>query len=129
MNFDWKEYLVLAESLQENHGALASSEASLRSATSRAYYAAFQCALNFAKKEGFRPSFTGNDHGTVRKHFRNHKTNKTRNKISVELDRMYKNRGQADYDQDLRTSPSNLAYYTINMAKSVLENLDSLEQA
>lgn len=126
MIFDWEDYLTLAEALQKNPNTPGPSEASLRAATSRAYYAAFQCALDFARTEGFQPSYSGSDHWDVRRHFRNDKSNRIRRKISVELGRMYDNRRQADYNKKLSTSPNTLAYLTIGMARSVIEKLKSL---
>lgn len=126
MSFDWEEYLKLAEALQADPNTPGPAEAALRAATSRAYYAAFKCALNFACSEGFEPTYSGNDHWNVRRHFRDYKPNKTRRKISVELGRLYDNRRKADYSDTLSTSANTLAYLTIRMARSVLNKLDSL---
>jgi len=41
-------------------------------------------------------------------------------------ERLSNNRRKADYDNNLNTSANTLAQLTIGMAKSVLENLDSL---
>jgi uncharacterized protein (UPF0332 family) len=130
MNFDWVDYLKLAEALQANPDVPGPREASFRAATSRAYYAAFQCAVSFAKNEGFHPDYTGGDHHSIRRHFREHQPNNKdiRGKISVELDRMYDNRRMADYYNELkRTSPIALANLTIKMAHSVLEKINTLK--
>lgn len=130
MNFDWEDYLKLAEALQLKPNIPGPCEASLRTATSRAYYAAFRCAIGFARSEGFQESYTGSDHGDIRKHFREHQPNNKniRSKISVDLDRMYDNRRKVDYHDELKTtSPNALAYSTIKMAQNLLNNLKSLK--
>jgi len=49
--FDWKEYLNLAEQLTRVTIDTVSDEACLRTAVSRAYYAAFHIANDFAKNK------------------------------------------------------------------------------
>lgn len=66
MGFDWKEYLTLAQFLQGNSGIIYSEEAARRAAVSRAYYAAFCYARNYAcNKLGFVSTGTGKDHGDL----------------------------------------------------------------
>jgi uncharacterized protein (UPF0332 family) len=130
MSFDWADYLTLAKALQSNPEAPGPREASLRAATSRAYYAAFQCAVNFAKGEGFQPKYTGEDHWGIKRHFQYYQPNNSaiRGKISTELGRLYDNRRMADYHNELtRTSPNALADLTIKMAHSVLDKLNLLK--
>jgi uncharacterized protein (UPF0332 family) len=130
MNFDWEDYLILAEWLQDHPQEPGSEEASYRAATSRAYYAAFQSALEFAQGEGFHPTYQGLDHGDLRQHFRRTgSSDDVRKRISVHLNRMYDNRRQADYRLHLQSSPRSLAYYTIQMARGLLRNLEELRQA
>jgi RNA-splicing ligase RtcB len=50
MPFDWREYLNLARQLAGLQGSDYSQEAVERSAVSRAYYAAFCWARNYAEK-------------------------------------------------------------------------------
>lgn len=47
MSFDWSEYLILAQELASTSITSALEEAKLRSAISRAYYAAFCKARNY----------------------------------------------------------------------------------
>jgi uncharacterized protein (UPF0332 family) len=90
MSFDWADYLKLAEGLQANPDMPGPREASLRTATSRAYYAAFQCAIDFAKSEGFQPKYTGEDHWGIKRHFQYYQPDNSdiRGKIFAELGRM-----------------------------------------
>jgi uncharacterized protein (UPF0332 family) len=46
MSFDWSEYLILAQELAAQGSSSSNKEARLRSAISRAYYAAFCMARN-----------------------------------------------------------------------------------
>ena len=69
MRFDWTEFLTLAEALRAAPGSPGPPEAALRSAASRAYYAAFHSALIFARREGFAPSFLKDDHKEIRAYF------------------------------------------------------------
>lgn len=63
MSFPWSHYLDLAKALagQETNG-VASQEARLRSAISRAYYAVFCTARNRAHAEGRRFAPPANPH-------------------------------------------------------------------
>lgn len=66
MGFDWNEYLILAQFLGGDCGISYSEEAARRAAVSRAYYAAFCSARNYASsKLGFIPTKTGKDHGKL----------------------------------------------------------------
>lgn len=136
MSFAWREYLDLAKWLNANPEKAGTQEASYRAAISRAYYAAFQCALEFATDEGYQPSKRSDDHGDVREHFR--KTGKNskdsgdsaaRTNISSLLQRMCDNRRQADYRANIRNgSAYGLASTTIGMAEGVLRDLEKLEE-
>ena len=48
MSFEWTEFLTLAEALYSAPGSPGPVEAAMRSATGRAYYAAFNCAVELA---------------------------------------------------------------------------------
>ena len=127
MCFDWTDFLTFAEGLQLTPDTPGPLEAALRSAASRAYYSAFHHALDFACKEGFEPSFQASDHKQVQKHFRNCKPpDRIRQKIARELERLWDQRRQADYDAVLHKEPASLADHAIGMARSVLRNLNSL---
>jgi len=130
MSFDWREYLDLAKWLQKNPENAGTKEASYRAAISRAYYAAFQCALEFAEDEGFTPKKSGDDHADVRAYFRNTEKGDTiRTNISNLLKRMCDNRRVADYRANMYNSSAySMAYSTINMAEGLLKELEKLEE-
>jgi hypothetical protein len=52
MSFNWSDFLTLADALPRNPSSAGPEEASLRSAISRAYYAAFCGARDFARDKG-----------------------------------------------------------------------------
>jgi uncharacterized protein (UPF0332 family) len=127
MRFDWTEFLTFAEALHMTPDSPGPPEAALRSAASRAYYAAFHHALHFACREGFEPSFQRSDHREIQDYFRNYNPrDKIRRRIAKQLERLWDQRRQADYDSELRKEPASLAAHAIGMAKHVLRDLDSL---
>ena len=97
MRFDWKDFLNLARHL--NGEAISySQEASLRTAVSRAYFAAFRHALGRAiERDSFEAKGRAEDHGRLREHFRNRKARG----VATKLDRLNEWRGQADYDAEI----------------------------
>ena len=89
MSFDWVDFLTLADALVHDPNSPGPEEASLRSAISRAYYAAFHVARNFGRDRGeFTPTETGQDHWLVKRHFIS-SSDRTRQKIGLDLDRLY----------------------------------------
>ena len=126
MTFDWIQFLELAEALESDPDSPGPREAALRSAASRAYYAAFNLAADFACGEGFVPQYSGADHSRVRAHFRNHGSPcRVRGHISTQLGRLYKQRCEANYRPSVR-NPDNLAVYAISTARSVIGDLNTL---
>src|SRR6266566_2382240 len=95
MAFDWKEYLALAQYLQSFSSATVSPEAALRCASSRAYYAAYCHARNYAiAKQGFVPTGSPQDHTRLRTHFQGQRMPV----IATGLDKLRIWRNDCDYD-------------------------------
>jgi uncharacterized protein (UPF0332 family) len=127
MSYDWAEFLQLAESLESAPDSPGPREAALRSAASRAYYAAFHHALEQATREGFSPAYAGDDHKRVQAHFRRYSPpSKIRRKIAQELDRLLAERHKADYRNEIGKRPESLASHAIGMARRIIQNLKSL---
>ncbi len=100
MSFDWEQYFDLADWLLKNPATAASEEASLRSAISRAYYAAFCSARNFAREQsGLTLKNDPKDHQRVALHFQNAK-DRDRRQIGFWLGRLREQRREADYDNE-----------------------------
>jgi uncharacterized protein (UPF0332 family) len=125
MNFDWAGFLTLADALLRDPNLPGPEEASLRSAISRAYYAAFCSARNFARdNEGLVPTGKATDHELARSHFET-SGDRARWKIATDLGRLRDNRNRADYD-DVLSRPIPLAQSSVAVARSVLNTLKSL---
>jgi uncharacterized protein (UPF0332 family) len=132
MSFEWAEFLELAEGLYGSPDSPGPEEAALRSAASRAYYAALHCALRFAQEEGFRCSPSLSIHQELPKYFRGNafgnKEREDRGKIAIELDRLRHRRQEADYEDTLRRSADAQAYFAIGSAQRVLATLRTLSE-
>ncbi|MEI2689335.1 MAG: hypothetical protein V9H69_06330 [Anaerolineae bacterium] len=80
-----------------------------------------------AQAEGYIPTFSGDDHQGVSRHFRQSGADRVRKKIASDLDRMRKSRNQADYDLTLTQTPRAMADLTIKSAEQTISVLASLE--
>jgi hypothetical protein len=94
VTFSWEEYLVLAKELSRKSG-----EAAMRSAISRAYYAAYQTAR---RHKGSRNAMAtqGGTHGAVWKALRE-SGNRDWRKAGNQGKDILEYRRQADYDDDV----------------------------
>ena len=119
MAFDWKEYLELARFLQGQSGTSYSQEAAYRSAVSRAYYAAFCHARNYARdRENFSPTGRAVDHQLVRKHFQQ----QGRIIIASELEDLRQWRNTCDYDDNVGNL-NQLVQSALQSAQDIIEKL------
>jgi len=112
MVFAWKNYLELATVLKAQ-GEAFRQESCFRSATSRAYYAAYCHARNWASMNiGFVISNRPTDHERLRDHL----TNRDKGDVAEMLDDMRKWRNQCDY-RDRVHDPKLLAEKAIKEAR------------
>ena len=119
MAFDWKEYLDLARFLRVEGGRNITQEAAFRCTVSRAYYAAFCHARNYARDlQGFSPAYKGKDHWLVRKHF----SDRRMLEIVDHLDRLRQWRNRCDYYDTVAGLDSFLTP-AINKAQEVFDIL------
>lgn len=126
MSFDWFDFLALADALSRNPTSPGPEEASLRSAISRAYYAAYCSVRNFADARGeILLRGKASDHWLVINHFRR-SPDASRQKIGNQLDRLRRRRNKADYDDVLVARPVLLARASVAVARNVLNALNSL---
>lgn len=126
MSFDWADYLKLAEALTQAPAVPGPEEAALRTAISRAYYAAHRSASNLVASRGeLVPTGLASDHGLVIDHFRN-ATDPARQKIGANLSRLRGNRNKADYEDALSGQPIATAQSSVALARNVLAILSSL---
>jgi uncharacterized protein (UPF0332 family) len=131
MTFDWEDYLRLAEALLRERSRLAPEEACLRSAISRAYYAAFASVRNFARqREGLFLGKSGSVHKSLVEHFKC-SPDRVRKQVGNDLNRIRGCRASADYDdifKDPRGPRSLLdaAEASLTWAREILKTLSSI---
>ena len=127
MTYDWSEFLEFAKALEADPSSPGPQEAALRSAASRAYYAAFNEALRFAQLEGYDPMQSSNVHAALRKFYWPHKSRDARRRrIADQLKKCWDQRRRADYDPEPHAKPEYMAVWAIGMAENVLNELESL---
>ena len=125
MSFDWSEYLKLARQLAVLDGSALDQEARLRSAISRAYYAAFCRSRNYLRDTQKRSVPGGaKAHAYVREQFLNSSV-ETRKEVGENLERLREARNKADYDDNVPGLPS-LARTALEWAKEAIASLASL---
>ena len=94
MAFNWQEYLTLARHLQGQTVPEVTREGVVRALISRAYYAAFGHARNYARDWlGFVPRYSGEDHGRVREHLKRRR----RWAVGTFLEELRQSRNECDY--------------------------------
>jgi uncharacterized protein (UPF0332 family) len=123
MNFDWRKYLDVAESLSVADLGI-DREACLRSAVSRAYYAAFGSARSRAREKRLRTRQSAAEHGEVSVFFAQ-QYGEVGLEIAKLLSRLRTNRNIADYD-DVCEDAEGLSTESIAYAGQVLNLLATL---
>lgn len=119
MAFSWKDYLFLSQTIYRSKDTLNYEEAIYRCAISRSYYAAFCGARNFARDhQSYVPSYSGQDHITVREHFRQ----KGRHDIADKLNELHIWRKRCDY----RDAVNNLDRMTMDAIKRAFQIFNHL---
>jgi len=119
MGFDWKEYLDLARFLAGQSDSY-SHEAAHRSGVSRAYFAAYCHARDYATGQlGFTPSGGVEDHGHLRQHYKS----RGQTAIAIDLDKLRQWRNQCDYDSIVSPAVSLMVLAAIGRADGILSQL------
>ncbi len=126
MSFDWTQYLFLAEQLNKEAGSSPKREAMLRSAISRAYYAAFCHSRKFLvdQKNKVIPSNPA-AHGLVRELFEDNGSTLELT-IATNLDRLRIERNKADYDDEVSGIDS-MPTFALKLCQEVFLNIRELE--
>jgi hypothetical protein len=121
MAFDWREYLTLAEAIHREAGATLPEEAANRSAVSRAYYAAFCAARNWAAThQNFQAANNPNDHPLLRNHF---KGRRGWLEVASTLDELRQWRNQCDYTDEIPGDIPALAQMALQGSQKILDRL------
>ncbi|MDD3565524.1 MAG: hypothetical protein PHN90_07645 [Methanothrix sp.] len=127
MGFDWKEYLILAQFLSGDSGINYSEEAARRASVSRAYYAAFCSARNYASSNlNFAREKKGEDHKNLILWYSLWETKDPNlSGIADNLDELRGWRNTCDYD-DIPQIFTNLALLSKNALKDAEEIIDAI---
>ena len=125
MAFNWKEYLDLAQYLHGIIGANYSEESAKRPAISRAYYAAFCFARNYAHDHlGYTLTKNQSEHTELRRHYRVLGTVKSDfEDIADNLDELRQWRNFCDYDDDIMQNLNDLATDALDDAQEIINIL------
>lgn len=119
MPFRWADYLTLARSILAQAPA-GGEEACQRSAISRAYYAAFCHARNYARdRHAFVPRYDNSDHRGIRQYLQPHRVGR---RVCPQLARLMTWRQQCDYDDHVE-GLSSLAAQAIQYAEEIIRLL------
>lgn len=120
--FDWRRFLDLAERLGQE-----ADEAALRSAISRAYYAAFALARRRLVDQGCW-SQARDPHTRVWATYRN-ASGRACQRIGFRGFNLRDQRRRADYDDWIGGIPASQAVIALDRAREILDLLDSLDPA
>jgi hypothetical protein len=120
MGFDWREFLSLAQRLKDDTPPGMTREGACRCAMSRAYYAAFCYARNYARDNlDFEPRYGPEDHGRLRAHLKG----KRRQKTSENLDRPREWRNACDYNDEIEDDLRDKLSAALEEARYVFDSL------
>lgn len=117
MAFRWSDYLELAGRLAATEEGDECREAAMRSAVSRAYYAAY-CHVLAQERE--RGAFEAGPTYGRRKRFHDHLNGAGMRRISDRLRELQRWREKCDYEDDVQAAP--LAMAAVNRAAAVLRD-------
>lgn len=130
MSFDWLGFLDLAKVLaaspaEASDGDSAQREAALRSATSRAYYAAFHHAKSYlqAKDPSLNMARDGRAHDQVPERLRGPGCTRVEKGAAEKLERLRSSRRWADYDRAPRPRLQDNVLSGLASAEAIITNL------
>ena len=120
MNFDWKEFLTLAEELRQKD-----DEASLRTAISRVYYAIYHRAKNLLEIEGFIFRQYESSHRQVWEEYKYR--GRTHRGIGISGIRLHEMRVDADYFSEIENIKK-LVTESFRTAEIISQYLQQIEK-
>lgn len=125
MSFDWESYIQLADELIRHKRTSSLHEAYLRSAISRSYYGVFCIARNLliARKISVPRADT---HKFVRTKYQK-SLNKTEKKIGENLSRLWRERKDADYEDNAKID-TNRAKITYQLSLRTLHTFEEINK-
>jgi uncharacterized protein (UPF0332 family) len=135
MPFNWKHFLTVADYLRTNSDNISQidREAAFRTAISRAYYAAYNTAKDYAENNlGGVMIFGPESHDNLINTFKYFKNdNQSYGSIALNLGRMKVHRVDADYKQRFKNNQksSYVAHLAVNFSDNIINELKHLESA
>ena len=125
MTFSWVDYLIVARHLAKHSIASGCAEGCLRSAISRAYYAALNTTRNLLSDQwGIEVPETAEIHRFVPQWFMDEK-DPDQQEIGILLDRLRDRRRRADYTDEI-IKASSLAARSLADAQIVIDHVLAL---
>ena len=124
MSFDWLDYLRLAEALVDQVSNATRQEAQLRTAISRAYYAAFGKAREYLRQESTSSEPPAGIHSYVQRQFRASKY-KVRQQIAWNLNQLQIRREKADYESEVVNLIAETRF-SLTLAQRIIADLSQL---
>jgi uncharacterized protein (UPF0332 family) len=125
MTFSWADYLIVARHLTEHSTASGYAEGCLRSAISRAYYAALNTTRSLLRDQwGIEVPETAEIHRFV-PHWFMDEEDPDQQEIGILLDRLRDRRRKADYADEI-TTVSSLAARSLADAQIVIDRVLTL---
>ena len=126
MSFEWQDFLTLARQLESSALADPVCEAKLRSAISRAYYAAFSIArTHLEDRLGFDVADKAHIHQRVWDEFKE-SGDRSRKKIGYNGDRLKDKRESADYDYVFEGNLTSDAQFSLSLAERTIDGIRKL---
>jgi uncharacterized protein (UPF0332 family) len=126
MTFSWTDYLIVARHLAENSAESGYAEGFLRSAISRAYYAALNTTRGLLSDQwGIEVPETAEIHRFVPRWFMDDEEDPDQQEIGILLDRLCGRRRRADYADEIAIVPS-LAARSLADAQIVIDRVLAL---
>lgn len=124
MSFDWIGYLQLAEELVDQAVDATGQEAKLRTAISRAYYAAFGKARDYLRQKGASSEPPAGIHSYVQRQFRANKY-KVSQQIAWNLNQLQIRREKADYEPQVINLIAETRF-SLTLAQRIISDLNQL---
>ena len=121
MAFDWRTFLTLAQILVKQE----SNDAALRSAISRAYYAAYIVARRHWETANGPVPREGSSHKIIWDGYANGSGNIER-RIATDGNTMFTHRNRADYDDNIPGDLVSTAKTVLILAEKTIKNVEGL---
>lgn len=129
MNFEWNDYLTVANEWAAGADTNSHPAAVYRSVISRSYYAIFHAAFDLAQALGLQATRSAGDHFRLRQFFQSR--GRVANQLSIAIRRLYDLRISADYvlaeRNQVTLDPQAAALRSLELAQQALTAIEYLQ--